>query len=111
MKELRLYKDSEGKTQATLAESERLEDELCDFCSGQRRPYRVYKCKDFAYETMPQLNSTGDWNACPECAALIDANDREGLVQRCSLILDMDGMPGSIDGLRKLHEQFFNNRI
>lgn len=111
MKQLRIYQDEDGKTQATLAKSERLEDELCDFCSGQDKPFKVYKCRDFAYVSMPQLNSTGEWNACPKCAEYIDANNRGALLARSLRELDPYNHDMTVAvNVKILHDQFFNNR-
>jgi len=108
-KKLREYIDEEGRRQITMAESEKPEDELCDFCSNIRKPFKVYPCKDF--ETLPGVISRGEWNACSKCAELIDADDREGLLDRCQLMMNFEGIPGTREGLRVLHDLFFKNRI
>jgi len=110
-KEIRLYIDEEGKTQASMARSEKPEDELCDFCSGQQRPYKEYKCKDF--HAGEGVGSLGSWNACPKCTALIDVDDREGLLDRVLLMGAgrIDQIPGVRDHFHKLFNLFYENRI
>lgn len=110
-KEVRFYKDKEGRTQATMAESEKLEDELCDFCSRKNPPFKIYPCRDFCHPDAPQLWSRGEWNACHTCADLIDANDRQGLSERCALMLAFNDGDYRFEPMRSFHEAFFKNRI
>ncbi len=113
-KDLRYYTDEIGRTQVTLAFSEKPEDELCDFCSMLNPPYKVYPCKDFEIPGM-ETNSLGEWNACLKCAELIDADDREGLADRSSMMLAFnigEDPTGEIrKDMRVLHDLFFANRI
>src|SRR5580765_4343476 len=96
-KEPRIYIDEEGRKQITLARSEKPEDVLCDFCSGKTRPFKEYKCKDF--DSGAGLMSLGDWNACPKCAELIDADDRDGLLDR--VLIMASGLLSSIPDVRE----------
>jgi hypothetical protein len=58
--------------------------EVCDFCSSPEI-VKDYDCQDFHLpvggSTMT-AGSLGKWASCAECARLIDAEDREGLVVR-----------------------------
>lgn len=109
-KKVRMYVDEEGRRQATLAASERLEDELCDFCSQNNPPYKVYPCKDFPHPLSPDHWSRGGWNACKECAELVDAEDVTRLAQRCVRIIGINSGEGFVN-LVAFHVAFFNNRI
>ncbi|HEU4753404.1 MAG TPA: hypothetical protein VFU47_09885 [Armatimonadota bacterium] len=59
----------------------------CDFCSATPA-VRAYRTPDFVLEdvTAPggriQRISTEGWAACADCAALIDAGDEEGVIDR-----------------------------
>lgn len=91
-----------------MADSEKLEDHLCDFCSQKDPPYKVYKCRDFAIPWNPLQRSLGDWNACTACAELIDANRHQELATRCAKII---GTVASVEALMMFHQEFFKNRI
>jgi hypothetical protein len=112
-KNLRYYTDEDGRNQVTLAFTEKPEDELCDFCSMLKPPYKEYPCKDFEIPRVWTISRNG-WNACLKCAELIDANDREGLASRSALMLsfNMGDPPDEIyQEMRELHDLFFANRI
>lgn len=56
--------------------------EVCDFCTGTPTIVR-YPCGLVVFETPLGTHTSSDpWGACAECAALIEANDREPLVIR-----------------------------
>lgn len=110
-KEVRHYIDEQGRTQVTLAISEKPEDELCDFCSGHERPYKEYKCKDL--DAGDGLTSLGDWNACPKCTALIEADDRDGLLDRVLIMVSgrLNQIPDVREHFHRLFNLFHENRI
>jgi hypothetical protein len=111
-RELRSYKDKEGRTQVTMAASEAPEDYLCDFCSSQERPFKRFMCNDF--EAEDGINSLGAWLACPTCTDMIDARDQESLLARSSTLLIEDpNVPHwfYVQQLRSLHAKFFRNLI
>jgi hypothetical protein len=62
-------------------------DNICDFCS-QPHPERVYQSPDFTMDGphpeigLPEIRSKSAWIACASCAALIDKENWDGLVQR-----------------------------
>ena len=66
---------------------------VCDFCSATPVD-RIYLAKDIRID--PDNESEGGWAACRHCAALIDANDREGLFQRVMVRLS-DYIEGDVD--------------
>jgi hypothetical protein len=108
-RELRTYIDPDGRLSATLAKSELPEDELCDFCSGQDRPFKIYRCNDFDVEA--RLISRGAWNACPNCSAFIDRDDREGLLHRSINQLHNVNIPLEFaeQSIGRIHKLFFQN--
>lgn len=111
-KDIRLYIDEEGRMQATLAKSERPEDEICDFCSSEQRPFKVYNCKDF--EMPDGSHSLGGWNACPKCADYIDNNDKKGLTDRVILMfigMTKDIPDAIVEHFTLMYDRFFENRI
>lgn len=113
IKKPRTYINEKGETEVTMAFSEKLQDELCDFCAALNPPYKVYPCKDFAHPMSPMHWSRGEWNACSKCAALVDADDREGLLERCMLMHSMEfGEPDPTKSImtRAFHNAFFANR-
>jgi len=93
------------------------ENLLCDFCSAPDPAWR-YQARSFIAYRGPHVagESVGDWAACDDCHALIEANDRQSLAQRSldELILKH---PEAIvaaaelhEHLAALHEQFFEYR-
>ncbi len=111
MNEPRFYKDKEGRIQVTMAKSEAMEDQLCDFCSSQERPFKTFKCRDFAAEE--GVMSTGAWLACPDCAQIIDKRDRESLLQRALTKFKDSSIPRwyAEQTFRSIHAKFFQNLI
>jgi len=108
-KEVRRYIDEEGRTQVTLARSEKPEDELCDFCSGMERPFTEYKCKDF--DSGVGIISRNGWNACPKCSALIESDDQEGLLDRVMIMTSISHIEGARESFYRLFNLFRENRI
>lgn len=70
-------------------------------------------CRDFRAEQIPGHGSIGDWAACDECKALIEADQRDALARRW-LARDPDArvLPEAIamEAIRYLHDKFFENR-
>lgn len=58
---------------------------VCDFCPGacnaDMRGAKAYDCTDFQMEG-GHVTSQGAWAACPACAALVDAEKWDELVER-----------------------------
>ncbi len=85
----------------------------CDFCSGPN-PCWSYTATDFT--VLQVLVSQGSWDACDECAALIERNDREGLVVRAvnALIAIHPNLAAErawcLTMARRVHEDFWANR-
>jgi hypothetical protein len=78
---------------------------ICDFCCSPEVLWS-YPAADFHVEGAP-LASEGGWAAWHEYAALIEADDREGLARRA-----LAGAPAfmrerRLPFMRALHEQFF----
>lgn len=113
MKEPRTYKNKKGETEVTLAFTEKKEDELCDFCSSLKPPYKEYPCRDFQHPLSPLHWSRGEWNACDKCAALVDAGDREGLLQRSLMMASFEHELSAEAEImtRAFQNAFFANRI
>ena len=112
--DLRIYMNSDGVRCVTLADSERPEDALCDFCSQGAKVLKAYQCRDhIVIEGLP-ANSIGAWAACPACAEFIDAGDQSGLTDR-SLIMFAGGSDVPVEFAREtlevIHKGFFENRI
>lgn len=110
-KETRFIVNEEGELAITAAFTEKPEDELCDFCSALKPPYKVYKCPDFPHPMCPLQWSRGEWNACAACAELVDAEDKEGLIERCKIMHSFDYDELDTQLLRAFHEEFFRLRI
>jgi hypothetical protein len=57
----------------------------CDFCMKPGAPLAVtYRAKNFLTGVMvtgETLVDAGEWGACPECAALVEAKNFAGLVE------------------------------
>ncbi len=87
----------------------------CDFCSAfdptweyPARTFIAYRVAGFTGE------SVGSWAACDPCHVLIEANDRDGLVERSLGRLGVmdEGVRESTGAcLRALHAKFFANRL
>ena len=79
--------DEEPDFDAQL-EEEKL-DMHCDFCDTVNpEHHKSYACHSFETVAIvgrvpvPLLESVGSWMACESCAAFIDANDLDGLLDR-----------------------------
>lgn len=53
---------------------------VCDFC-GHDSPAWDYDCQDFVIA--PDLASQGGWAACTPCSNMIEADDWDGVLERC----------------------------
>lgn len=109
-KKLRTYINEKGETEVTLAFSEKPQDELCDFCSALKPPYKVYDCPDFPHPLAPRQWSRGSWNACSGCSPYIDADDREGLFERCMLMHSFETRDPDGEALKVFQGEFFRLR-
>jgi hypothetical protein len=92
----------------------------CDFCSSPSIT-RLYDALDHVALRVSgfDLASEGAWAACDDCATLIDANDREGLLARSlDSFFDLNPqIPRNLltrqaleQVLREIHRQFFAHR-
>ena len=90
----------------------------CDFCSALGPTWR-YPARSFLAYYAPNIagESVGDWAACDDCYALIEAKDSHGLAQR-SLEELLGKHPEVIaaanalyEELSALHRKFFQHRI
>lgn len=90
---------------------------ICDFCSEPNVAWS-YPARNFIGLAVANVmaESIGAWAACPECHALIEAGDREGLAQRSAALLIVkqpefalvrDDVLAQLSGL---HSQFFEAR-
>lgn len=90
---------------------------VCDFCS-ELRPTHSVLCFSFDVQdpvpvTQP-MTSRGDFLACDACFAIINANDREGLIQRAkaSFIRRHGYWHADVErALRSFYRQFWEHRI
>lgn len=77
---------------------------VCDFCSAPG-PSRDFDVPDFDMDDYSGIESTGGWAACDTCAALIDKDQRKGLLQRS---IDTAAFPKFTHGaLKELHSRFW----
>ena len=79
------------------------EDARCDFC-GSRMVRWVYPTTE------------RDWFSCEKCRALVEADDREALLNRASLIPVPQSVPERfapkhLDRAHKLHVEFWESRV
>ena len=69
-----------------------IKDGVCDFCTDPNIVWS-YGCGPVAVmlqmddEVLPGISTDEPWAACPTCAALIEADDRAGLLTRCADIM------------------------
>jgi hypothetical protein len=91
---------------------------VCDFCTDIPVTFR-YPCGLVVYETPVGTHVSSDpWGACSDCHALIEANDRNGLVERSlQTFVARDGEPPAEDRalivamLRDVQASFFAARL
>ncbi len=89
---------------------------ICDFCSGPN-PNRTFTCQSFIYELCPLEGSQGDWMACDPCAAMIDADNWQGLAERAADTFIRTQVSHEQDRalivaiMRDLHDQFRKLRL
>jgi len=91
-------------------------EEQCDFCSSKDIKWG-YPCKSFRQASMTNaegktvhLDSITDWAACDECSALIEADDRMGLVKRSFDSYPGEKFPTLEAVIASLHGNFFTLR-
>jgi DNA-directed RNA polymerase subunit RPC12/RpoP len=91
---------------------------LCDFCSTPADRFWTYGCEDFTYGVpeAPRDGSVGDWAACDDCHALIEAGDHRGLIRR-NVDLDIERHPeraamrhGIWAVIARIHKGFHEHR-
>lgn len=83
-KSVRVVASGDTETTVELAGKSR---PVCDFCStvSNAGEDKVYEARDITVAIGGPLGdhaSRGNWGACQECAALIDADNRKGLLDR-----------------------------
>ena len=82
---------------------------VCDFC-GHHSPSWDYDCHDFLTDD-PDLASAGGWAACTPCSDLIEAEDWDGLMERCLFVPRKLGLEEKIRvSAGKMHAGFRANR-
>jgi hypothetical protein len=81
---------------------------LCDFCGVQDVLVITYSARDFVMQNGTM--SMGGWKACARCSALIDADDRDGLVGRVAESLGI-GMARRHDIAKRQVADFFSHRL
>lgn len=59
-----------------------LSSPCCDFC-GHDSPAWDYDCHDFMVIEDPELSSIGGFAACTPCSDMIEADDWDGVLERC----------------------------
>ena len=109
MKKIRTFIDEEGNLAETLADPGEI---LCDFCSASGPSAKIYDAEDV--EVVEGHMSKGAWAACAHCAVMIDADDREGLIER-AFIMFAGRIPGGLDDqarddIRLIIDTFFKHR-
>lgn len=63
-------------------------EEICDFCNVHRPSLNTIECESFEGPTIEfngktiTFNSVGDWGACDDCKALIDADNWDEILER-----------------------------
>lgn len=88
----------------------------CDFCFAADPTWR-YPCKSFDVKGTHNYGSYEDWTACDKCHDVIEAGDRDKLVQRAMKGPSARKMKGSAaavvlrHSLHGLYRDFFANRI
>lgn len=81
---------------------------LCDFCSS---PVPAWSYPATSFIDLMGSQSIGDWLACEECHALIEADDRDGLARRAVAALVGKVDPAwSLAYCRDLHRRFREHR-
>lgn len=95
---------------------------ICDFCSSPAVIWRypamdsnpaaalIIQNKD--EKELVLLNSEGDWAACEECAVLIEAEDKEGLLERTlAHSPELEGIPKHVVRTltRSIHNGFWEH--
>lgn len=92
-----------------------MEDSICDLCAHPA-PNRTYPAVDVVIDLGddgPLHLSEGGWAACEDCARLIDADDRDGLADRCLVELQRrSGIPSAelLPMLRVILTAFWSSR-
>lgn len=89
----------------------------CDFCDLPG-PTRTFEAADVLIDLGSPVvlhESLGGWAACQTCGTLIDAHDRDGLVQRSYEAFARDhpeaATPEVLDMIRTVHVAFWQGRL
>jgi hypothetical protein len=81
---------------------------LCDFCSS---PAPAWSYPAASFIDLMGSHSIGDWIACEDCHALIEADDRDGLARRAvAALADKVDPEWSLAYCRDLHRRFRAHR-
>jgi hypothetical protein len=81
---------------------------LCDFCGIHEVLVMMYSARDFVMQN--GIMSMGGWRACARCSALIDDDDRDGMVERVSGSLGVD-TPRRHEIAKRQVVDFFAHRL
>ena len=88
-------------------------DVRCDFCSAPQLTW-VYPAAAFDVAEV-SWGSADDWGACDDCHALMEAGDREGVVDRAMVLWQQRTPRSQWPTLRRemvnLHSRFHDNRM
>jgi hypothetical protein len=95
---------------------------LCDFCgSPELDGAKTYACEPFTQTAGDtQVHYVEGWDACVECARLIDRDDWDALFQRTQVaqgalprweFLPDGAKHAARDAVRKLHAEFRRRRL
>jgi hypothetical protein len=95
-----------------------VKNEFCDFCSSQELDgAKTYACEPF---TLGGIEYADGWDACTECAALIDRDDWNALYERTDVargllpgwkLLPEGAKRAGEDSVRRLHAEFRRRRL
>lgn len=92
----------------------------CDFC-GEQDPKWVYPVDDFTQELDPaspykfEIEMLGSWSACQKCYELIEADNRESLLDHSLKAFGISKNSKVYDSVRsrvqRVHDEFFFCRL
>lgn len=90
---------------------------LCDFCAAPNPQHRIHSIGFDVDDVVPvtaPMTSTGDFLACDACNAIIQGENRQGLLTRARTEFIRQQRIWSVNHERQLvrfHEQFWGARI
>jgi hypothetical protein len=93
--------------------------ERCDFCgSTELNDAKTYACEPFTQVIGDtELQHVEGWDACVDCARLIDLNDWDGVLQRAQLrvpgwkFLPAGAKRAASNAIREAHGEFQSRRL